>query len=1254
MMQRKAASLKEKTTAGREKDLVIDLTCDDDGAEPAVHTKRPSEVTVGPKAKRRRSDFDDDADPFSDDDEELEALLAHRVSSCKSNPSNRPTEEEVLEGDDPHLGNLSPRLGGFPGSIYYDDLKLNAADTSQMTVPQLRNLVGSLYSIVDEMGVLGSLLAKKCRILEGKPVKAEDQLEIVTSDIDSSFTRFGHAKDKIESKFKLHKGAPTSPFKVPNTPLRNLRTATAEARTEPNNVLTTSPEAEMEDSFDCESDEEEVISTQEKRQLEEFIVPDSNGDADDDATYSEDHDDESQGYECDEIPPEVLNDVEDIDQSDVEEIKASSDIEEIEKSKLGDDDDAEDFDDDDDDDDIAVKPGNDNYFTQLNEERELETIEITDDDDDEVISTATSDHLKQENGSVKQEKVDNIKGVEDTFQSGTFEESDPTSVVPSSPWTTEVNSILRNTFHLQSFRPNQREAIDATLSGHDAFVLMPTGGGKSLCYQLPALVKSGRTKGTTIVISPLISLMQDQVQHLLEKHIKAAMLNSRTTAQARKQTYSLFANGFLDLVYFSPEMISASGQCKRVIAKLYRDGLLARVVVDEAHCVSSWGHDFRPDYKALSYFKEEYPDVPVMALTATANEHVSLDIVHNLKLQSPKFFKQSFNRVNLFYGVIQKKKSVIEDIAQLINNKYRGATGIVYCHSKNSCEHTAEKLSSFGISCDFYHAGMSTEDRSRVQTAWQSGVTKVICATIAFGMGIDKPDVRFVIHLTIPRNLEGYYQETGRAGRDGKFSECLMYYSMRDAMTLQGLIQRDRDLDRDSKEQHLAKLRQVVQYCENTTDCRRQQVLQYFNESFDGKDCHKKCDNCAREGTVLKEKRDVTELAKNVLALVRLIQDSRVTVIQCQDIIKGSKSSRIVKAGLTDNEYYGFGKNLTKVDVERVFFHLVHNEYLQEKSVMNRAGFATNYLRIGQKAGRVLNGRERVIMTFATSSNPQKLGKPQRSGKSSNKENNAPAFRAASSMYGKNTASVAKEVVRGFSMGAHGAAPRLTVIKDMSMRRHVNECYMRLRTHRSRASTRFSHSSERSIASDTTLKDMALKLPSNTMEYTVLDDLKKSQVQYYHVFQKLLAVLRKERETAFGTTSIPFTAEVEAADSSNEIMTSSVPSQVPTETSSHFFRHADNEETLSQLQELLVSQSSTKEESNEPSGSAVRAQRGSRNGLRKPRAKSRYNPKRGYRGGSRSGNRSGNKPHRSQGSKAARQTGGLSTDAGPKSRAMRF
>lgn len=533
------------------------------------------------------------------------------------------------------------------------------------------------------------------------------------------------------------------------------------------------------------------------------------------------------------------------------------------------------------------------------------------------------------------------------------------------PWSADVNRVLREVFKLSQFRCNQLEAINGTLMGKDVFVLMPTGGGKSLCYQLPALIDSGSTAGSTVVVSPLISLMQDQTFHLKRKGIKAEMLSSKLSRTERSQVFNDFLSGEIRLLYVSPEMLNASNQLRNSLAKMMQRNRLARIVIDEAHCVSSWGHDFRPDYKLLENLQNDFPRVPIMALTATANERVRLDILKCLRGNNTIFLKQSFNRENLFYAVQEKGKDVIGQISELMRGKFRGKSGIIYCHSRASCERTAITLDQAGLRAAFYHGSMTHEEREQVQEAWQGGRILVICATIAFGMGIDKPDVRFVFHLTLPRNMEGYYQETGRAGRDGLPSECVLFYHFKDALTLQSMINKD-DLSPQMKANHKDMLKRVVQYCQNTTDCRRKQVLQYFNEVFDVRQCRSGCDNCRNGQNLHQEIRDVTERAKEVVQLVQSIQQDNVALGHCIDVYRGSRLKKIIEKGHDRAASYGLGKSLDRTEVERMFHHFMTEGILDEYSVYSSIGFSTSYIKRGPAGTRLLSGKLKVTMVFAT------------------------------------------------------------------------------------------------------------------------------------------------------------------------------------------------------------------------------------------------------------------------------------------------
>ncbi|ODQ50029.1 ATP-dependent DNA helicase, partial [Saitoella complicata NRRL Y-17804] len=513
-------------------------------------------------------------------------------------------------------------------------------------------------------------------------------------------------------------------------------------------------------------------------------------------------------------------------------------------------------------------------------------------------------------------------------------------------WSKDVAWALKNKFNLQGFRNNQLEAINATLSGRDVFVLMPTGGGKSLCYQLPSVIDSGKTRGVTIVISPLISLMQDQIEHLLELNIMAVVINGEMSPEQKKFAFGQLreAEPVVKMLYVTPEMVSKSPQAQSIMEQLYRRKRLARIVIDEAHCVSQWGHDFRPDYKELGQLRQRFPDVPCMALTATANMAVRTDVKHNLGMDECAFFTQSFNRPNLTYEVRPKTKDNVGEMARVISQKYRGKCGIIYCLSRKMCEDVATKLrTEYRVKSHHYHAGMDSAERAQIQQDWQSGRYDVIVATIAFGMGIDKADVRFVFHFSLPKSLEGYYQETGRAGRDGNHSECTLFYSFKDKIMLERLIDQSEGA-REQKDRQKAMLRQVIQFCENKTDCRRKQVLAYFGETFDAKECRRTCDNC-REGSKFTE-RDVTDLAKSALSIVQAVSNSKCTLLQCMDIFRGSKTMKIVDNGWDMLEGHGAGASLSKGDAERLMHNLVAEEAIREECVANKMGFVMAYAAI--------------------------------------------------------------------------------------------------------------------------------------------------------------------------------------------------------------------------------------------------------------------------------------------------------------------
>ncbi|XP_013169523.1 PREDICTED: ATP-dependent DNA helicase Q1-like [Papilio xuthus] len=413
-------------------------------------------------------------------------------------------------------------------------------------------------------------------------------------------------------------------------------------------------------------------------------------------------------------------------------------------------------------------------------------------------------------------------------------------------WSEDVNRVLRHTFKLNSFRPKQLSAINSTIAGQHALVVMPTGAGKSLCYQLPALIKPG----ITIVISPLISLMEDQVRLLTIRNIPAKLITSTTSRDETTAVLNLLKdkNTPIKLLYVTPERLAKSKMFMANLQKCYADGRLQRIAIDEVHCCSQWGHDFRPDYKFLGILSGMFPNVPILGLTATATAHVLNDVQKILNIQGCLVIKSTFNRPNLFYKILEKPTSQEECVTileKLLKFRYKGESGIIYTNSIKECQDLAEELRKRGLKVGCYHAQMEACSRSKVHSKWHDKYYQAIVATVAFGMGIDKPDVRFIIHHTISKSMENYYQESGRAGRDGKRAECVTLFRMQDIFKVSPMV--------FSSAGNLDKLYGMIKYCLNGKYCRRQLIAEHFEEDWGLADCNKMCDVCTNPCSVLKE-----------------------------------------------------------------------------------------------------------------------------------------------------------------------------------------------------------------------------------------------------------------------------------------------------------------------------------------------------------------------------------------------------------------
>ncbi|MEF3119923.1 DNA helicase RecQ [Kocuria flava] len=509
--------------------------------------------------------------------------------------------------------------------------------------------------------------------------------------------------------------------------------------------------------------------------------------------------------------------------------------------------------------------------------------------------------------------------------------------------------MLARVWGYDAFRGQQAEIIDTVVAGHDALVLMPTGGGKSLCYQIPALVR----EGTGVVVSPLIALMHDQVDALEQLGVRAAYLNSTQTVEERRAVEARLLAGELDLLYLAPERLP-------VAAELLDRARIALFAVDEAHCVAQWGHDFRPDYLGLTLLHERWPGVPRIALTATATAETREEIVRNLDLGGARVFVSSFDRPNICYRV-GPKQDARRQLLQLIRTEHPGEAGIVYCLSRASVERTAEWLAAQGVAALPYHAGLPAEQRRLHQSRFLREDGVVMVATIAFGMGIDKPDVRFVAHLDLPKSIEGYYQETGRAGRDGLPSTAWLAYGLQDVVQQRRMIE-DGEGDRQRKRAQALHLDAMLALCE-TVQCRRQQLLRYFGE--ESGPCGN-CDTCldppqSFDGTVPAQK-----LMSTIVRLARE-RNQQFGAGHLVDILLGRETERVVRMRHTALTTFGIGTELTEQEWRGVVRQLLAQGLLQ---VQGEYGV----LALTEAAGEVLRGRREVRLRRE----PERVRAPRR------------------------------------------------------------------------------------------------------------------------------------------------------------------------------------------------------------------------------------------------------------------------------------
>ncbi|CAF3442463.1 unnamed protein product [Rotaria socialis] len=506
------------------------------------------------------------------------------------------------------------------------------------------------------------------------------------------------------------------------------------------------------------------------------------------------------------------------------------------------------------------------------------------------------------------------------------------------PWNSKIDEMRTEIFKIDSFRPWQLETVNVTLAGHDCILIMPTGGGKSLCYQLPAVISDG----ITIVVSPLLSLVEDQMYALRKLNIDARSLNTSTPRNEQTEILQILDGrnssvSTLKILYLTPEKISKNKSIMAKLQKLYETNRFSRLIIDEVHCVSQFGHDFRPDYKYLSIFKRQFPKVSILGLTATATLKVIDDIRNILKIPRCVLFRAPFNRKNLFYEVYHKSsvgKNTLKDLVNCIQNQFDKQSGIVYCLSQKDVEDVCFELQQNNIKAGCYHAGLSATARTQIHEKWLQSKVHVICATIAFGMGIDKPDVRFVIHHSISKSIENFYQESGRAGRDDQQSHCILFFRFTDVFRLAPMAFADKSGN------GLQNLYSMISYCLNESQCRRKLISKYFDEVWQSNDCNQMCDICKRSSTSITQ---------------RNCREEALIIIDC---LNENKKERLTAIKLIEKLSI---KTMAKLDLQRLILQLIVEQYLKED--FHFTSYATTcYLKPGPRAEYVKNEKCQILL----------------------------------------------------------------------------------------------------------------------------------------------------------------------------------------------------------------------------------------------------------------------------------------------------